>query len=565
MRNLSETLDPIAVEVMRHKLDGIAEEMQMALVRSSFSPIVKEGLDASASIFNDKGETLAQACAVPIHLATLIPVVQAILREYSVDSMHEGDVYIMNDPYLGGTHLPDIGIVAPAFHEGRVIALTASMTHHQDVGGMTPGSVPTNATEIYQEGLRIPPLKLRDAGRMNDTLVKMLRLNVRIPDTLMGDINAQIASCQIGSRRLVEVVGHIGASLANAMFDDLLDRSEAMTRQAVQDIPDGTYRHLGWLDNDGIDLDRRVRIEVAVTVNGSDIHVDFTGTDPQLKGPFNCVLSGSQAAAYFAIRAITDPLIPTNAGCFRPVTLHLPEGSLVNPVAPAPVGSRTATIKRITGCILGAFNQALPQRVPADSGGELLMLAFGGAQPDGTRFVTGELLAGGSGGSGRSDGVDAIDTDASNCMNLPVEAMEMEAPIRVHQIALACDSGGAGQYRGGLGVVKEFEALVDGVVFTHRGERHYNAASGSHGGMSGLVAHSVLQRARDGTEETIRSKAVTVMNKGDRIIVRTAGGGGYGAPGLRDPEAVQSDLRNEKISAAAARESYGMNGPDAQS
>lgn len=565
MRNLSETLDPIAVEVMRHKLDGIAEEMQMALVRSSFSPIVKEGLDASASIFNAKGETLAQACAVPIHLATLIPVVQAILREYPVESMRDGDVYVMNDPYLGGTHLPDIGIVAPAFHEGRVIALTASMTHHQDVGGMTPGSVPTNATEIYQEGLRIPPLKLRDAGRMNDTLVKMLRLNVRIPDTLMGDINAQIASCLIGSRRLVEVVGHIGADRANAMFDDLLARSEAMTRQAVQEIPDGTYRHLGWLDNDGIDLDRRVRIEVAVTVKGSDIHVDFTGTDPQLKGPFNCVLSGSQAAAYFAIRAITDPLIPTNAGCFRPVSLHLPEGSLVNPVAPAPVGSRTATIKRITGCILGAFNQALPERVPADSGGELLMLAFGGAQPDGTRFVTGELLAGGSGGSGRSDGVDAIDTDASNCMNLPVEAMEMEAPIRVHQIALACDSGGAGQYRGGLGVVKEFEALVDGVVVTHRGERHYNAASGSHGGMPGLMARSVLQRARDGTEETIRSKAVTVMNKGDRIIVRTAGGGGYGAPALRDPEAVQSDVRNEKISAAAARESYGTNGPDPQS
>jgi N-methylhydantoinase B/oxoprolinase/acetone carboxylase alpha subunit len=565
MRNLSETLDPIAVEVMRHKLDGIAEEMQMALVRSSFSPIVKEGLDASASIFNAKGETLTQACAVPIHLATLIPVVQAILREYPVESMRDGDVYVMNDPYLGGTHLPDIGIVAPAFHEGRVIALTASMTHHQDVGGMTPGSVPTNATEIYQEGLRIPPLKLRDAGRMNDTLVKMLRLNVRIPDTLMGDINAQIASCLIGSRRLVEVVGHIGADRANAMFDDLLARSEAMTRQAVQEIPDGTYRHLGWLDNDGIDLDRRVRIEVAVTVKGSDIHVDFTGTDPQLKGPFNCVLSGSQAAAYFAIRAITDPLIPTNAGCFRPVSLHLPEGSLVNPVAPAPVGSRTATIKRITGCILGAFNQALPERVPADSGGELLMLAFGGAQPDGTRFVTGELLAGGSGGSGRSDGVDAIDTDASNCMNLPVEAMEMEAPIRVHQIALACDSGGAGQYRGGLGVVKEFEALVDGVVVTHRGERHYNAASGSHGGMPGLMARSVLQRARDGTEETIRSKAVTVMNKGDRIIVRTAGGGGYGAPALRDPEAVQSDVRNEKISAAAARESYGTNGPDPQS
>jgi N-methylhydantoinase B/oxoprolinase/acetone carboxylase alpha subunit len=561
MRDAIETLDPIAVEVMRHKLDGIAEEMQIALVRSSFSPIVKDGLDASASIFNDRGETLAQACAVPIHLATLIPVVQAILREYPAETMREGDVYIMNDPYLGGTHLPDIGIVAPVFHEGRLLALTASMTHHQDVGGMTPGSVPTNATEIYQEGLRIPPLKLRDGGQMNDTLVKMLRLNVRIPDTLMGDINAQIASCLIGGRRLVEVASQIGAGLANAMFDDLLARSEIMTRQAVSEIPDGTYRYADWLDNDGIDFDRRVRIEVAVTVSGSNVHVDFTGTDAQLKGPFNCVLSGSQAAAYFAIRAITDPLIPTNAGCFRPVSLHLPVGSLVNPVEPAPVGSRTATIKRITGCILGAFNQALPQRVPADSGGELLMLAFGGAQPRGERFVTGELLAGGSGASARLDGVDAIDTDASNCMNLPAEAMEMEAPIRVHQVALACDSGGGGQYRGGLGLVKEFETLVDGVVMTHRGERHYNPASGSHGGLPGLVAHSVLRRAHGGAEEIVRSKLVTVMNAGDRMVVRTAGGGGYGDPGLRDRAAVRDDLRNEKISPAAAREIYGLDHP----
>jgi len=561
MRDAIETLDPIAVEVMRHKLDGIAEEMQLALVRSSFSPIVKEGLDASASIFNDRGETLAQACAVPIHLATLIPVVQAILREYPTETMRDGDVYIMNDPYLGGTHLPDIGIVAPVFHNDRLIALTASMTHHQDVGGMTPGSVPTNATEIYQEGLRIPPLKLRDAGQMNDTLVKMLRLNVRIPDTLMGDINAQIASCLIGGRRLVEVASQIGAGLASAMFDDLLARSEIMTRQAVSEIPDGTYRYADWLDNDGIDFDRRVRIEVAVTVSGSNVHVDFTGTDAQLKGPFNCVLSGSQAAAYFAIRAITDPLIPTNAGCFRPVSLHLPVGSLVNPVEPAPVGSRTATIKRITGCILGAFNQALPQRVPADSGGELLMLAFGGTQPRGERFVTGELLAGGSGASARLDGVDAIDTDASNCMNLPAEAMEMEAPIRVHQVALACDSGGGGQYRGGLGLIKEFETLVDGVVMTHRGERHYNPASGSHGGLPGLVAHSVLRRAHGGAEEIVRSKLVTVMNEGDRLIVRTAGGGGYGDPGLRDRTAVRDDLRNEKISPAAARDIYRLDHP----
>ena len=550
-------LDPITVEVVRHKLEGIANEMESTLLRSSFSPIVKEGMDASASLFTMRGESLAQACAVPIHLATLIPVVETFLREFPVETMREGDIYVMNDPYLGGTHLPDIALVTPIFHRGRLLALSATMTHHQDVGGMTPGSIPTNATEIFQEGIRIPPLKLRDAGVMNDTLVKMLRLNVRIPDTLMGDINAQIAGCQIGARRLAELAEAMGADLLAAIFDELLARSEAMTRAALREIPDGTYRYGDWLDNDGIELEREVRIEVAVTVKDGGIHVDLAGTSRQLKGPFNCVRSGSQAAAYFAIRALTDSTIPTNAGCFRPVSLNLPVGSLVNPVEPAPVGSRTATIKRITGCILGAFKDVLPGRVPADSGGELLTLAFGGRQPSGKSFVTGELIAAGAGAGVSCDGVDVIETDATNCMNLPAEAMEMEAPIRIHRLALACDSGGAGEHRGGLGLVKEFETLVDGVTVTHRGERHFHPAAGSHGGLPGAKSHSVLRRA-DGSEEVIASKRVDTMNRGDRMIVATAGGGGYGDPRRRDRAALEEDVKNGKVSAAAARAVYGL-------
>ena len=474
-----------------------------------------------------------------------------------METMKDGDVYIMNDPYLGGTHLPDIALVTPVFHRGRVLALSATMTHHQDVGGMTPGSIPTNATEIFQEGIRIPPLKLRDAGVMNDTLVKLLRLNVRIPNTFMGDLNAQIAGCQIGARRLAELAETMGEKLLAAIFEELLARSEAMTRAALRAIPEGTYRYVDWLDNDGIELERRVRIEVAVTVKGGSIHIDLTGTSEQLKGPFNCVPSGSQAAAYFAVRALTDPTIPTNAGCFRPVTLHLPIGSLVNPVEPAPVGSRTATIKRITGCILGAFKDVLPDRVPADSGCELLTLAFGGRLPSGASFVTGELIAGGSGAGRESDGVDVIETDATNCMNLPAEAMEMEAPIRVHRVALCQDSGGPGRQRGGLGIVKEFEMLVDGITMTHRGERHYHPAGGSHSGLAGAKAHSVLRRA-NGTEDIISSKLVTTMGRGDRLVVATAGGGGYGDPHTRDRAALREDVKNGKVSEAAARTIYGL-------
>jgi N-methylhydantoinase B len=537
--------DPITVEVVRNKLEGIANEMQSTLFRSSFSPIVKEGLDASASLFTLEGETLAQAIAIPIHLATLIPVVRAILDEFPATTMVDGDVYIMNDPYLGGTHLPDIALVMPIFHDGRPIAFSAAMTHHQDVGGMSPGSVPTNATEIYQEGIRIPPLKFMDRGVVNDTLIKMLRLNVRMPDSFTGDLNAQIAACEIGRRRLGELAARHGGATLTGIFADLLARSERMTREAIRAIPDGRYGYHDFLDNDGINLDTPIRIEVMVTITDDTVHVDFTGTDRQVRGPFNCMPSGSHAAAYFAVHAMTDPDIPTNGGCFRPISLHLPEGSLVNPREPAPVNARTSTIKRISGCIVGALGQAVPERAPADAASEMLLLAFGGTRPDSSRYVIGELIASGSGASDGMDGVDVIETDGTNCMNLPVEALEMDAPIRVHQTELRSGSGGQGAFRGGLGLVREYEILSGEVVFTHRGERHAYPARGRLGGGAGAQARSVIRRV-DGTEQVINSKTVERLGPGDRVLVETAGGGGYGDPEAREPQANAADRANRK-------------------
>ena len=547
-------LDPITVEVVRNKLEGIANEMQQTLLRSSFSPIVKEGLDASSSLFTIRGETLAQATAIPIHLATLIPIIAKILEVFPLSTMKPGDVYCMNDPYLGGTHLPDVALVQPVFFNDRPIAISATMTHHQDMGGMSAGSIPTNATEIFQEGLRIPPLKFRDAGRYNDTLVAIIRQNVRIPDAVMGDLNAQLAACNVGARRIAALAAELGDNHALAIFDELLDRSEVLTRAALRTIPDGTYRHVDFSDNDGIDLDRHIRFEVAVTVKDGSFHCDFTGSSPQVRGPFNCVPSGSLAAACYAVRAVTDPSIPTNAGCFRPITLELPSGSVVNPLEPAPVNSRTATIKRITGCILGALKEVLPERVPADSSGELVVLAFGGRQ-NGQPFVVGELIAGGSGAGPRSDGVDAIETDVTNCMNLPVEAMEMDAPIRVHRLELRQDSGGAGALRGGLGVVKEYEILDGEMSFTYRGERHFFAPQGAQGGGEGAKAHAVIRRA-DGQEEVIPSKRMTTLKQGDRVFIETAGGGGNGAPGARNPDALETDIADGKVSKQAARDNY---------
>ena len=550
-------LDPITLEVVRNKLDGIANEMQSTLLRSSFSTVVKEGLDASASLFTLEGETLSQALAIPIHLATLIPIVRTLLGKFPPDGMREGDLYVMNDPYLGGTHLPDVAVVMPVLFAGRPIALSAAMTHHQDVGGMSPGSVPPNATEIYQEGIRIPPLKLREGGEFNDTLMQMLALNVRVPEIFMGDLGAQIAACSVGARRLRELAARYGQDHSVMLFGELLERSEALTRKALAKIPDGTWRYVDFLDNDGIALDEPVRIEVAVTIAGGTMHCDFTGTGPQTRGPFNAVPSGSQAAAYYAVRAITGASIPTNGGCFRPVTLHLPEGSLVNPAEPAPVNSRTSTLKRIASCLVGALRHAAPERVPADGASALLVLMFGGRRADGKRFVVGEFNAGGSGGGPRRDGVDVIETDGSNCMNLPVEALELEAPIRVHRMALRQDSGGPGQWRGGLGGVREFEFLEGELTLTHPGERHVHPARGFRGGRPGSRARSLLTRA-DGRRESIPSKILTRVQAGDRLLVEGPGGGGYGDPRRRERRRVREDLANGKISAATAREVYGL-------
>ena len=547
---MNPAADPVTLEVVRNKLDGIANEMQSTLVRSSFSPIVKEGLDASASLFTLEGETLAQATAIPIHLATLIPVVRTVIGKYPVGTMREGDIYIMNDPYHGGTHLPDIALVMPIFSRGRPIAFSAAMTHHQDVGGMSPGSVPTNATEIYQEGIRIPPLKYRDGDEVNRTLVDMLTLNVRVPETFMGDLNAQVAACSIGARRVGELAERYGSNHLPAIAEELLARSERLARRAVERMPDGRYHYVDWLDNDGVALDEPVRIEVTAEIEGDRVRVDFEGTSPQVRGPFNCVPSGAYAGAYFAVLAMTDSSIPINGGCFRPIELRLPEGSIVNPREPAPVNSRTSTIKRIAGSIIGALRQARPEDAPADAAAALHVLAFGGAREDGSPYVVGELIASGSGASRGKDGVDVIETDGSNCMNLPVEALEMDVPIRMHRSELRPDSGGRGEFRGGLGISREYEVLAGEVVFTHRGERHRRPARGAAGGGPGAHAHSVIRRAT-GAEEVIPSKTLVRLRPGDRVEVNTAGGGGYGDPAARAADRLAADIAGGKVSESA--------------
>lgn len=526
---VTKAVDPVTLEVVRNKLDGIANEMQTKLIRSAFSPMIREGFDAAASLMTAQGEVLSQAISVPGLMSALVPITAQICRDYPLDTMRPGDAFLLNDPYLGGSHIPDVGMVLPVFHEGVVIAFSCSVAHHQDFGGMVPGSMPTNSTDIFQEGLRLPAVKYLDAGVENRTLIDIIRRNVRTPDAVLGDFRAQLTACRAGAERLQALAAELGTAPLLNLFAVLLDRSEQLTRAALRTIPDGTYRYATQLDNDGVALERPVRIEVTVRVAQGSVEIDLTGTDPQVAGPINCVPTLSYASSFFALRAITGDDIPTNGGCFRPLRLILPPGSLVNPREPAPVNARTAASKRIVAAILGAFRQAIPDRVPAESCHELLVLVIAGSFANNTPYISGELLVGGSGATRTQDGVDVIDTDNSNCMNIPVEVVETEAPLRLHRFGLRDGSGGVGHTRGGHGCVREYELLEGEAIVTHRGERHFYPAPGYAGGGDGARARTIIARAGGGTEE-IASKAVTHLKAGDRLIIETAGGAGYGPP-----------------------------------
>jgi N-methylhydantoinase B len=551
-------IDPVLLEVLRNRLDAIADEMELTLLKSAASPIVKEGLDASAALFNVRGETIAQAAAIPIHLGALQFGAQRLVRAFPPERMKDGDVFLLNDPYDGGTHLPDITLAVPVMAGGRVVALACTMCHHQDVGGRTPGSVPTDATELYQEGVIIPPTQLFRAGELDENLFRLLTRNVRLPDVFTGDLMAQVAAGRLGSARLRELFAVHGTDAVLDYIEELLRRAETLTRREIEAIPDGEYAFEDYLDDDGVDVGRRVRIAVTVRVHGSSMTADFTGTDPQVRGPFNSVPASTTSAVFYAIRAISDPSIPNNGGCFRAVDVVLPEGTIVNPRPPAPVSCRTATIKRIADTILGALVRALPGRMPAANSGTLLVMAFGGRDPEtGQPFVASELAAGGMGARPAKDGIDVIETDVSNCMNIPVESVEMNFPLRIPRVRLWTDSGGAGRTRGGLGLEKVFEATATDVIISHRGERFASSPWGLHGGTPGRSARAFILR-RDGTREELPSKKMIVLHPGDQLWEYIAGGAGYGDPLERDPDLVLADVLDGKVSRDAAREGCGV-------
>jgi N-methylhydantoinase B len=470
--------------------------------------------------------------------------VDAAIR--NVTTFSPGDVVVLNDPYAGGAHLPDITFVAPVFVDDRLIAFVANRAHHADVGGKEPGSLAGDTTEIYQEGLRIPPIRLWQAGSLREDLLNLILANVRTPDERWGDLRAQKAGCAIGIDRLRALCVREGESVLTCAMSAVLDYSERRMRHQISQLPDGEACFEDTLDNDGIS-EGRIPIRVRVKVEEDHIEVDFTGTAAQVQGPVNAVLAVTASATYYAIRAFADPDIPPNSGCYRPIEIEAPQGSVVNACLPAPVvGGNLETSQRIVDVILGALGKLVPEQSMAACQGSMNNLAIGGMDPRTNRpFTIYETMAGGFGARPTKDGIDGIHSHMTNTLNTPIEALETSYPLRVERYELRPGTGGEGQFRGGLGIRRDITCLAETARVSFLTDRRLTRPYGVAGGEAGAPGQNVL--IRDGQESPLPSKGTATLHHGDTISIRTPGGGGFGPPSKRDEASVVRDQREGRI------------------
>jgi N-methylhydantoinase B len=555
-------VDSITAEVVGNAFQTIAEEMGVALVRSAYSTNIKERRDCSCAIFSADGSLIALAEHIPIHLGSMQGLMEEIAHNLEVWNFKPGDAVIANDPFRGGgSHLPDITLVYPVFFNGELGAFVSNIAHWSDVGGRSPGAgTAGDSTEIYQEGLRIPPMKIITQGRIRQDILDLLILNMRGADERQGDFRAQVAALRLGERRLGELFTAYGMNAINDIVDQLLNYSERGLRSAIRSIPPGIYHFEDAMDDDG-HQDVPIPIKVKVTVStdpAPQISFDFTGTAPQAHGGINMVWSALLATVYYVVKTIIAPDVPPNAGFQRPVHIEAPQGCLVNASEPAAVGGRTDTCQRVVDAVMGALSQAVPDRVVAASNGATTAIIFGGTQAlSGHDFVYVEALGGGMGAHSSQDGLDAIQVHITNTSNLPAEAMEMEYPLRVLSYSLVPDSGGPGTYRGGLSIRKDIQALAP-VLFSAHSDRHRIPPWGLAGGHPGGCGRFLLNPDLP-SEKTIRSKiSGLLVEKDETISVQTAGGGGFGSPLRRNPESVVRDYLNGKVSFHEAQANYGV-------
>jgi N-methylhydantoinase B len=553
-------VDAVETEVLRNKLVSIVYEMGAVLRRTAYSPNIREREDCSCVITDPKGQILAQAEHIPGHLGILAVGVPYLLDYFPIETWREGDVLMFNTPE-GGSHLPDIRIVVPVFRDGEIIALCANMAHHADVGGMVPGSMPSTSTEVWQEGLILPPLKLYSEGVLNKAVIDILMRNVRTPDEREGDLNSQIAAAQLGQRRLSEVVEGVGIEDYQLYSEEIMNYSERLMRARIKEVlPDGTYYSEQFIDNDGL-TDELIKIAATITIKDDNVKVDFTGTDPQRESGVNCILANCISASYFVIKACADPTIPVNAGCYRPIDVYCPEGTIISPDPYAAIGAGNETWQRIAETLIGALLTADPKLVKAHSHGCMNNIVFGGKDPrDGGRYSYYETIGGGDGARYTADGMDGVHVLGTNTMNTPAEVVEMYYPLRIEEYNLIPDSGGAGLYRGGVGIKRKFRVIGHGSTLTANTDWMKQKPDGTEGGGRGAMTRMVFNEGTPQEEEANMCKVMRILKDGETFSIYSGGGNGYGSPLDRAPEKIHQDLLDEKLSRECASELYGSEG-----
>jgi N-methylhydantoinase B len=553
-------IDPVTLEVMRNALYSIADEMTAALVRTGYSTNIKDRRDCSCAIYDLHGDAVALSeLNTPVHLGTMHPTVKTVLEKFPLETLQPGDAVMLNTPYPAGPgHLNDVAVVCPVFHAGQLMALVANQAHHVDMGGYAPGSMPFGVSEIYQEGLQIPPVKLRRAGVVDQDLLDLVLENVRTRFEVRGDLMAQIAANNVGQMRLIQLVEKYGLDAVQVYLAAMMDYSERRLRAGLRQLPAGRYEFEDYLEGDGIS-DDPIRLRVAVRIEGDEITFDFEGTDPTVAGPLNCRWPSVAACVFFVIKSLIDPELPPNAGAYRPIHICIPEGSLLSATYPAAVcNANILTSQRIVDVLLGAFLQAIPERVTAASSGTMNLLNIGGIDRERSHYYNYvETYAGGQGAVYCMDGMDAVQNGMTNTRNAPIEAVESAYPLMVEEYALAPDSEGAGRFRGGVGVTRCFRLLSESARVTLSTDRMRIGPWGVAGGRPAAGARCTITRA-SGDIAHLPSKVTTSLGRGDRIRVVTPGGGGWGDPSDRDPEAVRRDVAEGLVTPGRARDVYGV-------
>lgn len=549
---MSRSIDPITFAVIKNAMDSIVDEVAYTVLRTARSEIVKDVMDYSAAICDRHGQMIAQAKTIALHLGA-IPEAMAEVRKRYGDGLRPGDAVIVNDPYQGGMHLPDIFMFVPFFYQGELEGFCVVICHHTDVGGRVPGSNASDSTEIYQEGLRIPVVKLYEAGHVNEIMERVIAQNVRVPDRVLGDLRAQYAACAVGVRELTRLLDRYGRGACRGYFAELLDYAERLTRDEIRRWPKGTFVFEDFIDDDGLSEDA-IPIRVAVTVHEDRLSVDYLGSSPQVRAAINSTMSYTKSCTYLSVRCALKGDVPNNAGVFRCIDVNVPEGSVLNPVEPAAVAARALTGYRVFDAMLGALAQIVPDHIPAAGEGGNTVVCLSGKKDDGKGYIIVDMVCGAWGGRPHSDGIEAITNASQNLSNTPVETLEAQHPVRVEAYEFAQDTCGAGRFRGGLGIRRSYRVLGDDVLLQLRADRMKFRPYGLQGGLPASAAQNLLEHA--GQTRALPSKVGMRIDRHDLVTHVQPGGGGFGEPLERPFDEIARDVWDQKLSAAFVRKHY---------